>query len=243
LEDIVMSTQGQKVAVITGASQGIGAGLVDAYRELGYNVVATSRNIAPSDDAGILTVQGDIADLATGKRVIEAGVERFGRIDALVNNAGIFVGKSFAEFTDDDFASVVAVNLGGFFSITRAAIRQMLAQGGGGHIVQITTSNVDHANSALKGTLASLTKGGLQSVTKALAIEYATQGIRSNAVAPGVIKTPMNPAETHDFLNALHPMGRMGELSDIINAVIYLENAPFVTGETLHVDGGQSAGH
>lgn len=236
-----MSTRSQKVAVITGASQGIGAGLVAAYRKLDYSVVATSRNIAPSDDPGILTVQGDIGDPATGRRVIEAGVERFGRIDALVNNAGIFMGKPFTEFTDDDFALLLAVNLGGFFRITQEAIPHMLAQGGG-HIVQITTSNADHAISTINGTLASLTKGGLQSVTKALAMEYATQGIRFNAVAPGVMKTPMHPVETHEFLDSLHPMGRMGEASDIVDAVIYLENAPFVTGVILPVDGGQSAG-
>ncbi|MFG2480400.1 SDR family NAD(P)-dependent oxidoreductase [Streptomyces fagopyri] len=237
-----MSAQGQKVGVITGGSQGIGAGLVEAYRKLGYAVVATSRSIAPSDDPGVLTVQGDIGAPDTGRHVIEAAVERFGRVDALVNNAGFYVGKPFTEFTEDDFTSLVAVNLGGFFRITQQAIPHMLAQGGG-HIVQITTSNADHAIGTINGSLASLTKGGLQSVTKALAIEYATRGIRFNAVAPGVMKTPMHAVETHEFLDALHPMGRMGEAGDIVDAVIYLENAPFVTGITLPVDGGQSAGH
>ncbi len=237
-----MSTPDQKVAIITGASQGIGAGLVDAYRKLGYAVVATSRGIAPSADPQVRTVQGDIADPATAERVADAATERFGRIDTLVNNAGIFVAKPFTEYTEQDYDTVTGVNLSGFFRITQLAVEQMLRQGGG-HVVQITTSLVDHANSAVASVLASLTKGGLQSATKALAIEYATRGVRSNAVSPGIIRTPMHPAEHHDTLAALHPVGRMGEISDIVDAVTYLENAPFVTGEILHVDGGQSAGH
>ena len=237
-----MNTQYPKVALITGASQGLGAGMVDAYRKLGYLVVATSRTIAPSGDPGILTVQGDIADPATGERVVAAGVERFGRIDTLVNNAGTFVAKPFTDYTQDDYAAVTGVNLAGFFRITQLAIERMLAQGGG-HIVNVTTSLVDKADSRVPSALASLTKGGLQSVTKSLAIEYATRGIRVNAVAPGTIKTPMHPVETHEALAALHPVRRMGETSDIAQAVIYLENAPFVTGEILHVDGGMSAGH
>ena len=237
-----MNTQYEKVAVVTGASQGLGAGIVDAYRKLGYAVVATSRTIAPSGDPGILTVQGDIADPATAERVIAAGVAQFGRIDTLVNNAGIFVAKPFTDYTQDDYAAMTGVNLAGFFRITQLAIEQMLAQGGG-HIVNVTTSLVDHADSRVPSALASLTKGGLQSATKSLAIEYATRGIRVNAVSPGTIKTPMHPEETHEFLAALHPVGRMGESSDIAEAVVYLENAPFVTGEILHVDGGMSAGH
>jgi NAD(P)-dependent dehydrogenase (short-subunit alcohol dehydrogenase family) len=237
-----MSTEHQKVALITGASQGIGAGLVDAYRKLGYAVVATSRTIAPSSDPDILTVQGDIADPATAERVIAAALERFGRIDTLVNNAGIFVAKPFTDYTQDDYAALIGVNLTGFFRITQLAIERMLGQGGG-HIVNVTTSLVDHANSQVPSVLASLTKGGLQSATKSLAVEYATRGIRVNAVSPGTIKTPMHPAETHEFLAALHPVGRMGEPSDIVDAVIFMENAPFVTGEILHVDGGVSAGH
>jgi NAD(P)-dependent dehydrogenase (short-subunit alcohol dehydrogenase family) len=237
-----MSTQNQKVAVVTGASQGLGAGIVDAYRKLGYAVVATSRTIAPSDDPAVATVQGDIADPATADRVIAAAVERFGRVDTLVNNAGVFVAKPFTDYTQDDFAAVTGINLGGFFRLTQLAIEQMLAQGGG-HIVNITTSLVDNADSNVPSVLASLTKGGLQSATKSLAIEYATRGIRANAVSPGTIKTPMHAEETHGFLAALHPVGRMGETSDIAEAVIYLENAPFVTGEILHVDGGMSAGH
>ncbi|MEV5177960.1 SDR family oxidoreductase [Streptomyces flaveolus] len=235
-----MSTQ--KVAVVTGASQGLGASIVDAYRKHGYAVVATSRTIAPSGDPDLLTVQGDIADPATAERVIAQGLERFGRIDSLVNNAGIFVAKPFTEYTLDDYATVTGVNLSGFFRITQLAIEQMLGQGGG-HVVTITTSLVDSPDMRLPSAMASLTKGGLQSVTKSLAIEYATRGIRVNAVSPGTIKTPMHPEETHAALGDLHPMRRMGEQSDIADAVLYLENAPFVTGEILHVDGGMSAGH
>ncbi|MFF4155196.1 SDR family NAD(P)-dependent oxidoreductase [Streptomyces sp. NPDC001651] len=237
-----MTTSGQKVAVITGASQGIGAGLVDAYRKLGYAVVATSRTITPSEDADIVTVQGDIADPSTAERVASAAMERFGRIDTLVNNAGIFIAKPFTEYTPEDYAAVKGVNLDGFFRLTQLSVEQMLRQGAG-HVVQITTSLVDQANSSVNSVLASLTKGGLQSATKALAIEYATRGIRSNAVSLGIIKTPMHSEENHAAFAALHPVGRMGEVSDIVDAVVYLENAHFVTGEILHVDGGQSAGH
>jgi len=237
-----MSTPGQKVAVITGASQGIGADLVVAYRKLGYAVVANSRTITDSADPDLVTVRGDIADPATAERVIAAGVDRFGRIDTLINNAGIFIAKPFTDYTQDDYDAVTGVNLAGFFRITQLAIERMLEHGGG-HVVQITTSLVDHAISSVTSVLASLTKGGLQSATKALAIEYATRGIRSNAVALGTIKTPMHPEEYHETLAGLHPVGRMGEISDIVDAVLYLESAPFVTGEILHVDGGMSAGH
>ncbi|GAA3805424.1 SDR family NAD(P)-dependent oxidoreductase [Streptomyces chiangmaiensis] len=237
-----MSSQNQKVAVITGASQGIGAALVEAYRKIGYAVVATSRGIDPSHDTGVLTVQGDIADPTTAERVIAGGLERFGRIDTLINNAGVFIAKPFTDYTQDDYASVTGVNLTGFFRITQLAIEQMLHQGAG-HIVNITTSLVDNADSNVTSVLASLTKGGLQSATKALAIEYATRGVRTNAVSPGLIKTPMHAVEAHEALAGLHPVGRMGEPGDIVDAVIYLENASFVTGEILHVDGGMSAGH
>jgi NAD(P)-dependent dehydrogenase (short-subunit alcohol dehydrogenase family) len=232
----------QKVAVITGASQGIGAGLVSAYRKLGYAVVATSRTIAPSNDPDVLTVQGDIADPATAERVIAAGLKKFGRIDTLVNNAGVFIAKPFTEYTPADYEAVTGVNLTGFFRITQLALEQMPALGGG-HVVQITTSLVDHASSDVTSVLASLTKGGLQSATKALAIEYAGHGIRSNAVALGIVKTPMHPEAYHPTLAAMHPLGRMGEVDDVVEAVLYLEGASFVTGEILHVDGGQSAGH
>jgi NAD(P)-dependent dehydrogenase (short-subunit alcohol dehydrogenase family) len=236
-----MSTQSQKVAVVTGASQGIGAALVAAYRKLDYAVVATSRSIAASQDPGILTVRGDIADRATAERVISAGLERFGRIDTLVNNAGIFISNAFTDFTEEDYDAVIGVNLTGFFRITQLAIQQMLTQGGG-HVVQITSTLADQANSNVNSVLAAVSKGGMQSATRALAIEFATRGIRSNAVALGTIKTPMTEGYW-DELAGLHPVGRMGEVSDVVDAVVYLENAPFVTGEILHVDGGQIAGH
>jgi NAD(P)-dependent dehydrogenase (short-subunit alcohol dehydrogenase family) len=235
-----MSTQ--KVAVITGASQGIGAALVVAYRKLCYAVVANSRSITPSGDPDILAVAGDIADPAVGARVIEQALATFGRVDALINNAGVFVAKPFTDYTDADYDVVTGVNLRGFFEVSKRAIAVML-DGEGGHVVNISTSLVDHANSAVPSALAALTKGGLNAVTKSLAIEYAARGIRVNAVSLGVIRTPMHPAETHDTLAGLHPVGRMGDISDIVDAIVYLENAPFVTGEILHVDGGQSAGH
>jgi len=233
----------QKVAIITGASQGIGAALVTAYRKLGYAVVATSRSIGDSDDPGVLAVRGDVAERGTGARVVDAALEQFGRIDTLVNNAGVFVAKPFVDYTDEDYDFVSGVNLRGFFEVSRSAVAAMLSRDGGGHVVNISTSLVDHALSQSPSALASLTKGGLNAVTRALAIEYAARGIRVNTVALGVIRTPMHPPETHDALAKLHPLGRMGEIDDVVQAVIYLENASFVTGEILHVDGGQSAGH
>jgi len=237
-----LSNRIRKVAVITGASQGIGEALVAAYREFGYAVVANSRSIKPSEDPRVLTVQGDIGDPATAEQVISQGLREFGRIDTLVNNAGIFIAKPFTDYTAEDYSSIVGVNLTGFFTITQRAVAQMLEQGGG-HVVNITTSLVNNANSNVPSVLASLTKGGLDSATKSLAIEYAKRGIRVNAVAPGIIKTPMHPSEAHDVLGGLHPVGRMGEIADIVQAVLFVETAPFVTEETLHVDGGQSAGH
>ena len=210
----------QKVAVITGASQGIGAALVKAYRDQNYRVVAVARSIKPSKDDGVLTVAGDIVDPKTAERAIFEGVKRFGRIDTLVNNAGIFIAKPFTQYTAEDYANVLGVNVAGFFHITQRAIAEMEKQGSG-HVVQITTSLVDHAIEGVPSVLASLSKGGLNAATKSLAIEYAKKGIRVNAVAPGIIKSPMHPAETHAALSALHPVGRMGEMSDIVDAVIF----------------------
>jgi NAD(P)-dependent dehydrogenase (short-subunit alcohol dehydrogenase family) len=232
----------QKVAVITGASGGIGAALVKGYRDRNYRVVATSLSIKPSNDDELLAVPGDIADRKTAERAISEGVARFGRIDTLVNNAGIFIAKPFTQYTDADYAAMVAVNLTGFFHITQLAVAEMEKQGSG-HVVQITTSLVDHAMAAVPSVLASLTKGGLAAATKSLAIEYAKRGIRVNAVAPGNIKTPMHSVETYGQLEALEPIGHLGEIADIVDAILYLEGAGFVTGEILHVDGGQSAGH
>jgi NAD(P)-dependent dehydrogenase (short-subunit alcohol dehydrogenase family) len=232
----------QKVVVITGASQGIGAALVEAYRGRDYAVVATARSIRPTDDEKILAVPGDITDRKTAERAISEGVARFGCIDTLINNAGVFIAKPFTRYTEADYAAILGVNLTGFFYITQLAIAEMEKRQTG-HVVQITTSLVEQANSHVPSVLASLTKGGLSAATKSLAIEYAKVGIRVNAVAPGVIKTPMHPVETHAQLGKLHPLGRMGEISDIVGAILYLESADFVTGETVHVDGGQSAGH
>ena len=232
----------RKVAVITGASGGIGEALVNAYRDRNYRVVATARSMKPSGSDDVVVVAGDIADRKTAERAISEGMARFGRIDTLVNNAGIFIAKPFTQYTEADYAAIVAVNLTGFFHITQVAVAEMEKQGSG-HIVQITTSLVDHANSHVPSVLASLTKGGLNAATKSLAIEYAKRGIRVNAVSPGTIKSPMHPVETHAQLDALHPVGHMGEISDIVDAILYLEGAGFVTDEILHVDGGQSAGH
>ena len=232
----------QRVAIITGASQGIGESLVTAYRKLGYAVVANSRSIEESDDPMVLTVPGDIAQPGVGQRIVDAALARFGRVDTVVNNAGIFIAKPFTEYTDEDYDAVTGVNTRGFFEVSRAAVAAMQT-GSGGHIVSISTSLVDHANSQVPSVLASLTKGGLDAATKALAIEYASQGIRANAVALGVIRTPMHDPASYETLAKLHPVGRMGDINDVVDAVIYLENAQFVTGEILHVDGGQSAGH
>jgi NAD(P)-dependent dehydrogenase (short-subunit alcohol dehydrogenase family) len=232
----------QKVAVITGASQGIGASLVKAYRDRNFRVVATSRSIKQSGDQDVLAVPGDIGDPATAERVVKEAISRFGRVDTLVNNAGVFIAKPFTDYTAEDFALKIATNLAGFFYVTQRVAAEMLKQGSG-HIVSITTSLTDHAVAGVPTVLANLTKGGINSATKALAIEYAAKGIRVNAVSPGVIKTPMHAPETHEFLAALHPVKRMGEIRDIVEAILYLESAGFVTGEILHVDGGQSAGH
>jgi len=232
----------QKVAIITGASQGIGAALVKAYRDRNYRVVATSRSIQPSSDPQIATVAGDIGDPETADRIVAEALARFGRIDTLVNNAGIFMAKPFTAYTADDFAAKISTNLAGFFHITQRAAAEMLKQRSG-HIVSITTSLTDHALADVPSVLASLTKGGVNSATKSLAIEFADKGVRVNAVSPGVIKTPMHAPETHAFLAGLHPVNRLGEIRDVVEAVLYLESAGFVTGEILHVDGGQSAGH
>ena len=231
----------RKVAVVTGASQGIGAGIVEGFLDRGYRVVATSRSIKPSGNPDVLAVAGDIRDPATGPRAIDAALETFGRIDTLVNNAGIFIARPFTSYTAEQYADVVSTNLDGFFHTTQAALAAMEKQGGG-HVVSITTTLVDNPTSKVPSVLASLTKGGIAAATKNLAVEYAARGIRVNAVSPGIIKTPMHAPETHEFLAGLHPVGRLGEVADVVDAVLYLDRAPFVTGEVLHVDGGQVAG-
>jgi NAD(P)-dependent dehydrogenase (short-subunit alcohol dehydrogenase family) len=232
----------QKVAVVTGASQGIGAGLVNKFLERNYLVVANSRAIKPHASPHVLTVAGDVADPKTADGIVSGALECFGRIDTLVNNAGRFLSKPFVDYSEADFAAVMSVNVTGFFHVTQRAVKAMVPQGSG-HIVTITTSLVDQPLLAVPAALAALSKGGLNAATRSLAIEYACKGIRVNAVSAGIIKTPMHPIETHDFLASLHPMRRMGMIDEIVEAVLYLDAAQFVTGEILHVDGGQHAGH
>ncbi|HEY5971120.1 MAG TPA: SDR family oxidoreductase [Pseudoxanthomonas sp.] len=231
-----------KVAIVTGASQGIGAGLVKAFRDRGYSVIANSRSIKPSNDPGVLIIAGDIADRNVAERIVREGLAKFGRIDTLVNNAGIFTMKPFTAFTAEDYAANIGVNVTGFFNITQVAVAEMEKQGSG-HVVNISTSLVDHPVDGVPSVLASLTKGGLNAATKSLAIEYAKRGVRVNAISPGIIKTPMHATENYGYLATLAPAARMGEISDVVDAVLYLDSAGFVTGEILHVDGGASAGH
>lgn len=231
----------QRVAIVTGASQGIGAGIVEGFRSQGYAVVANSRFITAGADDGVVAVPGSVAEREVAERIVATALDRFGRIDTLVNNAGIFIGKPFTDYTVEDLRRIVDVNLLCFFHVTQLALAPMLARGRG-HVVQITTTLVEQPLAAVPSGLAALTKGGLAAVTRNLAIEYAGRGVRVNAVAPGVIKTPMNPPEVHDFAKGLHPMGRMGEVEEVVEAVLYLERAGFVTGETINVDGGQHAG-
>ncbi len=232
-----------KVAIITGASQGIGAGLVTGYRGRDWAVVASARTIEPSQDPDLLTVAGDITEPATADRIIDAALGRFGRIDTLVNNAGVYISKPFTDYTAADYATIVGVNLTGFFWLTRRAIAEMAGRYGG-HVVNITATLAEYASSGTPEVLAALTKGGLASATKSLAIEYASYGIRVNAVSPGIIQTPVHAPESYDDLgDRLPPLGRPGQVSDVVEGVLFLESSPYITGEILHIDGGQSAGH
>jgi NAD(P)-dependent dehydrogenase (short-subunit alcohol dehydrogenase family) len=237
-----MSEQDQKVVIITGGSHGIGAGLVAAYRRQDWAVVAASRTISPGGDPAVLTVDGDVSEPATADRIIGATLARFGRIDTLINNAGAFISKPFTDYTAGDYASAVGVNLTGFFRLTQLAIAEMLKRRSG-HVVNITTTLADYANSTVPAALTALTKGGLASATRSLAIEYASRGIRVNAVSPGIIQTPEHPPQSYEGLGALHPLGRVGQVSDIVGGILFLESSPFITGEILHIDGGQIAGH
>jgi NAD(P)-dependent dehydrogenase (short-subunit alcohol dehydrogenase family) len=230
----------QRVAIVTGASQGIGAGLTAGFRRAGYAVVGTARSMPHSDEPDFLTVQGDISEAETAQRVVDQALDRFGRIDTLINNAGVFIGKPFGDYTLEDYAAITAVNLAGFFHITQRAISQMVTQASG-HIVNVSTSLVDQADSTKPSALAALTKGGLVAVARSLAIEYASRGVRCNAVSLGVIKTPVY--DPGSYAGLAGPIGRVGEVGDVVDAILYLERATFVTGETLHVDGGQAAGH
>jgi NAD(P)-dependent dehydrogenase (short-subunit alcohol dehydrogenase family) len=233
----------RKVAVITGASRGIGAGLVTAYRGRGWAVVATDRTIKPSQDPDLLAVAGDIAGPATAEKITGAALDRFGRVDTLVNNAGVYLSKPFTDYTPADYATVTGVNLTGFFWLTQAGIAEMATRYGG-HVVNVTATMAEVADSSTPAVLTALTTGGLAAATRSLAIEYAAYGIRVNAVSPGIIQPPVHPADSYGRLGGqLPPLGRPGQVSDVVNAILFLESSPFITGEILHIDGGQTAGH
>jgi NAD(P)-dependent dehydrogenase (short-subunit alcohol dehydrogenase family) len=236
----------QKTAIITGASQGIGAGLVQEFLNRGYCVVANSRHISKTgifpESGSLALVDGHVGDQDTAARIVDAAVSRFGGINVLVNNAGIFFSKPFTDYTLDDLRSLVSVNIEGFLFVTQLAIKQMLEKRSGGSIINITTSLVDQPIAGVNVAVPMITKGGLEAVTRSLAMEYAKEGIRVNAVAPGIVDTPMHRDDPKDFLRTLQPMGGISEVTDIVNAVVYLTDAGQVTGEVLHVDGGAHAG-
>ena len=236
----------QKTVIVTGASQGIGSGAVKAFLDRDYNVVATSRNVTKStslpSSPKLLLVDGDIGDGTTATRVAERAISTFGSIDALVNNAGIFFTKPFIDYTTEDFKRLVSTNLDGFIYTTQVAIKQMLAQRWGGSIVSITAALADNPIAGVNASIPMITKGGIHAITRSLAIEYAKDGIRVNAVAPGVVDTPLHTNSPKDFLKSLSPMGTISTVRDIVDAVIYLTEAPHVTGEVLHVDGGAHIG-
>ena len=239
-------TNERKTVIVTGASQGIGACVVRSFLERGYSVVANSRNItkssafAPSDKLAL--VDGNIGEIALAAKIVEAAMSRFGSIDALVNNAGIFIAKPFTSYTPEDFKALASTNLDGFIYLSQLAIKQMVAQKSGGSIVSITTSLVEHPIGGVKASVAMITKGGIDAITRSLAIEYAKDGIRVNAVAPGIVDTPMHKNDPREFLNSLSPLGRIADAQDIADAVLYLTEARQVTGEVLHVDGGAHVG-
>jgi NAD(P)-dependent dehydrogenase (short-subunit alcohol dehydrogenase family) len=235
----------QKTAIVTGASQGIGAGIMDAYLKRGYNVVANSRNITKTSpfpaSANLALVGGDIGDPKTAAKIVDTAISRFGRIDVLINNAGILIARPFTEYTTEDFNALVSTTLAGFLYVSQLSVKQMLRQKSGS-IVNISTAWVDQPIAGVGAAVQLMIKGGLNAVTRALAIEYAKDGIRVNTVALGVIKTPMHKPETYESLNGLHPVGRMGEIKEVVDAVLFLTDATFTTGEILHVDGGGHAG-
>ena len=236
-----MSPTDQKVVIVTGGSQNIGAGIAAAYRQQGWAVVAVARTIEPSQDDLLLTLEADLAEPSSSDRIVSATLDEFGRVDTLVNNAGLYIGKPFTEYTSEDYRSVVGVNLTGFFSLTQRVIAQMLTSGGG-HVVNVSTTLVDYADSSSPSVLTSLTKGGVAAATRSLAIEYASRGIRVNAVSPGIIQTPLHKAAEYEGLGGRQPLGHVGQVSDIVKGVLFLESSPFVTGEIVHIDGGQIAG-
>jgi len=238
----------KKTAIVTGASGGIGAGLVEALLKQGYNVVATSLHASQSSIAslmsaspGLVLVDGDIGKQQTAANIVEAAIQHFGSIDVLVNNAGIFRTKPFTDFTTDDFNALVSTNLLGFLYITQLTVKQMLKQKSG-NVVSITAALVDQPVAGINASVSMITKGGLNAVIRSLAIEYAKEGIRFNAVAPGVVDTPLHQDDPKDFLKTFQPMGKIVEVKDVVDAVLYLAQAGQVTGEVLHVDGGAHAG-
>ena len=239
-------TKTPKTVIVTGGSQGIGSGAVKAFLDRDYNVVATSRNVTKSKDLPssprLALVDGDIGDATTAARVAETAISTFSSIDALVNNAGIFFTKPFTDYTTEDFKQLVSTNLGGFIYVTQLAIKQMLVQKSGGSIVSITASLADNPIAGVNASIPMIAKGGLNAITRSLAIEYAKDGIRVNAVAPGVVDTPLHRDNPKDFLKTLSPMGSISTVQEIVDAVIYLTEAPHVTGEVLHVDGGAHIG-
>ncbi len=236
----------QKTVVVTGGSRGIGAGLVTAFLDRDYNVVANSRNISKSGtfeaSDKLALVDGSIAEAATAAKIVEVAKNKFGSIDALVNNAGIYFSKHFTDYTIDDLRSLTSVNIEGFLFMSQLAIKQMLAQETGGSIVNITTTLVGHPIAGINSAVPMITKGGLEAVTRSLAMEYVKQAIRVNAVAPGIVDTPMHKNDPKEFLKTLQPMGQISEVKDIVDAVVYLTEAGQVTGEVLHVDGGAHVG-
>jgi NAD(P)-dependent dehydrogenase (short-subunit alcohol dehydrogenase family) len=239
-------TDRAKTAIVTGASQGIGAGLVQGFLKRGFNVVANSRHITqeapfPASDK-LALVSGDIGDPKTAANIRDLAVSRFGGIDALVNNAGIYFSKPFTDYTIEDLGLLVSVNIEGFFFVTQAVIKQMISQTTGGSIVNITAASADHPVAGENSTLPMITKGGLNAVTRCLALDYVKQGIRVNAVAPGVVDTPMHKGESLELLRTMQPTGRLTSVKDIVDAALYLTEASQVTGEVLHVDGGAHAG-
>ena len=233
----------KKTAIVTGASRGIGAGLVEAFLKEGYNVVATSLDASQSLTASprLVLVDGDIGKQDTAAKAVEAAIKHFATIDVLVNNAGIFYTKPFTDFTTDDFNALASTNLLGFLYITQLTVKQMLKQKSG-NVVTISGSLADNPIAGVNASVSMITKGGLNTVTRSLAIEYAKEGIRFNAVAPGVVDTPLHKGDSKDFLKTLQPMGRIADLKDVVDAVLYLAQANQVTGEVLHVDGGAHAG-
>jgi NAD(P)-dependent dehydrogenase (short-subunit alcohol dehydrogenase family) len=233
----------KRTAIVTGASGGIGSGLVAGFLQNGYDVVATSLHTSQSftTSSSLIQVQGDIGQPETAAKAVNAAIQRFGTIDVLVNNAGIYLTKPFTEFTTDDFNALVSTNLLGFLYITQLTVKQMLQQKSG-NVVTISASLVDQPFTGEKASVAMITKGGLNAVTRSLAIEYAKEGIRFNAVAPGVVDSPMHKDGPKDVLTSFQPMGKIVEIKDIVEAVLYLADAAQVTGEVLHVDGGSHAG-